>query len=164
MSARMRFALSFALLFTLLIVPVVGRGEGEKKEEEVKTDDRLVCIGALAGAHIYTTYGYVGTVADGYAHDVYKAEKVQDLMKEVIGLAEVSMKQLKTVRNGNIVDADRKVIDDVSEVYALLQKEAKALSEYSKSKNKDDLAKFEEARTAAWPKIKAVLGIKDDAK
>ncbi|MCE9528251.1 MAG: hypothetical protein K8R36_19590 [Planctomycetales bacterium] len=109
MSARRRFALAFGLLISFLIVPVARSGEGEKKEEEGKTDDRLVCIGALAGAHIYTTYGYVGTVADGYAHDVYKAEKVQDLMKEVIGLADVSMKQLKTVRNGNIVDADKKV-------------------------------------------------------
>jgi hypothetical protein len=164
MFASLRFALSFALLHSLFIVPVVCRGEGEKKEAKGKTDDRLVCIGALAGAHIYTTYGYVGTVADGYAHDVYKAEKVQDLMKEVIGLADVSIKQLKVVRNGNIVDADIKVIDDVSEVYGLLQKEAKALSDYSKSKNKDDLAKFEEARTAAWPKIKTVLGMEDEAK
>ncbi|MFN0018691.1 MAG: hypothetical protein ACKVP0_10560 [Pirellulaceae bacterium] len=164
MSASLRFVLSFPLLFSLLIVPAVTRGQGEKKEEEGKTDDRLVCIGALAGAHIYTTYGYVGTVADAYAHDIYKAEKVQDLMKEVIGLADVSMKQLKAVRNGNLVEADKKVIDDVSEVYGLLQKEAKALSDYCKSKNKDDLAKFEEARTAAWPKIKTVLGIKDDAK
>lgn len=162
--SKPRFALFFILLASLVSVPLISRGEGEKKEEEGKTDDRLVCIGALAGAHVYTTYGYVGTVADGYAHDVYKAEKVQDLMREVVGLADVSVKQLKAVRNGNLVDADKKVLDDVVEVYGLLQDEAKALSEYSKTKDKTDLEKFEKARTAAWPKIKAVLGIKDEPK
>lgn len=164
MFARPRFALSLVAFLALLAMPVVGRAQEPKKEEEPKSDDRLVCIGALAGAHIYTTYGYVGGVADAYANNVYKAEKVQDLMKEVIGLADVSVKQLKTVRNGNLVEADKKVLDDVVEVYGLLQEEARALSDYTKSKNNDDLQKFEKARTAAWPKIKVVLGIKDDAK
>ncbi|MGI8978725.1 MAG: hypothetical protein ACR2FY_05835 [Pirellulaceae bacterium] len=164
MFARPRLAPACFAFLALLALPILGRAQDQKKEEEPKTDDRLVCIGALAGAHIYTTYGYVGGVADAYAHDVYKAEKVQDLMKEVIGLADVSVKQLKTVRNGNLVDADKKVLDDVVEVYGLLQEEAIALSDYTKSKDNDDLQKFEKARTAAWPKIKGVLRIKDDPK
>lgn len=164
MFAGQRIALACFAYLALLATPVLGGAQEQKKEEEPKTDDRLVCIGALAGAHIYTTYGYVGGVADAYAHDVYKAEKVQDLMKEVVGLADVSVKQLKAVRNGNLVEADKKVLDDVVEVYGLLQDEARALSDYTKSKDKDDLQKFEKARTAAWPKIKGVLGIKDEPK
>jgi hypothetical protein len=162
MLARSRFSLLLVASVSLLILPVLCRAqEKEKKEEESKTDDRLVCIGALAGAHIYTTYGYVGTVADAYAHEVYKADKVQDLMKEVVGLADVSVKQLKAVRNGSIVESDKKVIDDVIEVYGLLKEEAQALSDYTKSKDQDELKKYEKARTTAWPKIKTVLGIKD---
>ena len=162
MFARSRFSLLLVACVSLLILPVLCRAqEKEKKEEESKTDDRLVCIGALAGAHIYTTYGYVGTVADAYAHDVYKGDKVQELMKEVVGLADVSVKQLKAVRNGSIVESDKKVIDDVIEVYGLLKEEAQALSDYTKSKDQDDLKKYEKARTTAWPKIKTVLGIKD---
>lgn len=145
----------------LLLLASLSRAEEKKKEEETKTDDRLICIGALAGAHIYTTYGYVGTVADAFAHDVYNADKVQNLMKEVIGLSDVSVKQLKTVRNGNIIDSDKKVIDDVIEVYGLLSEEARALSDYTRSKDKGDLQKYENARTTVWPKIKSVLGIKD---
>ena len=160
MFATPRFSLSLVACVSLLILSVLCRAqEKEKKEEEAKTDDRLVCIGALAGAHIYTTYGYVGTVADAYAHDVYKGDKVQDLMKEVVGLADVSVKQLKAVRNGSIVDSDKKVIDDVIEVYGVLKEEAQALSDYTKSKDQDDLKKYEKARTTAWPKIKTVLGI-----
>jgi len=162
MFATPRFSLSLVACVSLLILPVLCRAqEKEKKPEVPKDDDRLVCIGALAGAHIYTTYGYVGGVADAYAHDIYKAEKVQDLMKEVVGLADVSVKQLKAVRNGNIVESDKKVIDDVIEVYGLLKEEAQALSDYTKSKDKEDLDKYEKARTTVWPRIKTVLGIKD---
>jgi hypothetical protein len=162
MFTRSRFFLLLVACVSLLILPALCRSqEKEKKEEESKTDDRLVCIGALAGAHVYTTYGYVGTVADAYAHEVYKADKVQDLMKEVVGLADVSVKQLAAVRKGSIVESDKKVIDDVIEVYGLLKEEAQALSDYTKSKDQDDLKKYEKARTTAWPKIKTVLGIKD---
>lgn len=124
-------------------------------------DERLVCIGALAGAHIYTTYGYIGGVADLYAADEYKADRVQELMKEVVGLADVSVRELRKVRDGQIIETDKKVIDDVIEVYALLQKEATSLSDYTRTKSQEDLDKYEAARTAVWPRIKTVLGIKD---
>lgn len=129
----------------------------------VKDDERLICIGALAGANVYTTYGYIGGVADAYAHQAYPAEKVQELMKEVVGLADVSMRQLKKVRDGNIVDSDKKVIDEVVLVYELLQREAQALSAYTRTKDPSDLKDFEKARTDVWPKIKLVLGIDNAA-
>lgn len=126
-----------------------------------KEDDRLVCIGALSGAHIYTTYGYIGGVADLYGHQVYKADRVQELMREVVGVANVSIKQLRKVREGIVDAGDKQVIDDMCEVYDLLQKEAMALSAYARTGNKADLEAFETARNTVWPKIKGVLGIKD---
>ena len=156
-----RLSISLAAM-SVLSAPLLVLADEPKKETEAKVDDRLVCIGALSGAHIYTTYGYVGTVADAYAHDIYKADKVQDLMAEVAKLAEVSIGQLKAVRKGNLDEGDRKVIDNVIEVYSLLHDEALALSDYTKSKSQVDLQKFEKARTTAWPKIKTVLGLKDD--
>jgi hypothetical protein len=162
MFARPRFFLSLIALVSLFILPVLGGAQDKTgKEAEPKSDDRLACIGSLAHAHIYTTYGYVGTVADAFAHDIYKAEKVQELMKEVAGLADMSMKQLKAIRSGNLVDSDKKAIDELVEVYGILKEEAQALSAYTKSKDEEDLQKFEKARTSAWTKIKTVLRIKD---
>ena len=80
MFARLRLTLSFAALWSVLALSSASLGDDEKKAEE-KTDDRLVCIGALAGAHIYTTYGYIGAVADAYSHEVYKVDKVQALIR-----------------------------------------------------------------------------------
>lgn len=141
---------------------VLAQEPAPSPEPEVPAvDDRLVCIGALAGAHIYTTYGYVGGVADAYANDVYDGERVRSLMKETIGLSDVSIVQLKKVRDGNITDEDKQVINDVIEIYGLLKKEAQSLSDYTTSGAQTDLDAFEQSRTVAWPKIKKVLGIAD---
>jgi hypothetical protein len=124
-------------------------------------DQKLVCIGALSGAHIYTTYGYVGGTADLYAAQSYTAERVQELMKEVVGLSDVCIKELEKVKDSEgVTEEDKATIDKVIEVYQLLKQEATALSDYSKSQDKDDLDKLESARTTVWPKIKDVLGIK----
>jgi len=124
-------------------------------------DPRLVAIGGLAGSHIYTTYGYIGTVADLFAYEKYDTKRVQDLMKEVVSMADVGIKQLHKVRETNIGESDKKVLDDMVVIYGLLQQEANALSDYSVSKSKEHLDAFNKARTDAWPKIKAVLVIKD---
>jgi len=124
-------------------------------------DPRLVAIGGLAGSHLYTTYGYIGTVADLFAYEKYDTKRVQELMKEVVSMADVSVKQLHKVRETNVSDSDKKVLDDMAAIYGLLQQEANALSDYSLSKSKEHLDAFSKVRTEAWPRIKAVLGIKD---
>ncbi len=161
-----RFPTWCAWLFVGLVLGLHGAVVAQEppptpEPEESTVDDRLVCIGALAGAHIYTTYGYVGGVADAYANDVYDADRVNSLMKETIGLADVSIAQLKKVRDGNITEEDKQVINDVIEIYGLLKKESQSLSDYTTSGAQADLDAFESARTAAWPKIKKVLGIKE---
>jgi hypothetical protein len=127
---------------------------------EAELDDRLVCIGALAASHVYTTYGYVGGVADGYASETYDGEKVRDLMREVVNLGDTNVRLLKKVREGNIVEGDKRVVDEIIAVYGLLKQEAESLAAYAQSDDQADLDAFEAARKAAWPKIKALLGIK----
>jgi hypothetical protein len=124
-------------------------------------DVRLVAIGALAGSNVYTTYGYIGTVADLLAYEKYDSARVQALMKEVAALSEASIKQLQRVRATDIIDNDKKALDDMVAIYRLLQQEANALSDYSVSKSKDHLDAYNTARTTVWPKIKTILGIKD---
>jgi hypothetical protein len=150
LSVRWRLAI-LALCATLLPAAIGAQQD----------DPRLIAIGGLAGSHLYTTYGYIGTVADLFAYEKYDTKRVQELMKEVVSMADVSIKQLHKVRETNIGDSDKKVLDDMVVIYGLLQQEANALSDYSVSKSKEHLDVFTKARTEAWPKIKAVLGIKD---
>lgn len=123
-------------------------------------DERLVAIGSLAGAHLYTTYGYIGMVIDAHRQGTYTDQRVQELMTEVINLGQANSRQLKKVRNGNLVDSDKKVIDDFLSAYELLAEEANAAIEYSRTDSSEDLAHYHQSRTAAWRKIKTILGIK----
>ncbi|REJ96160.1 MAG: hypothetical protein DWQ45_03325 [Planctomycetota bacterium] len=122
-------------------------------------DPWLVTIGVLAGQNIYTTYAYIGAVADGYANDNYDGEQTRELMQETISLAEVAIEHLKTVQKSNIVESDKEAIDDIVEIFELLKREATALSDFTQSGAQEDLDAYEEARTTVWPRIKSVLQI-----
>ena len=145
-----------------IVLAIVACLAAHPSTAQAQQDDvRLVAIGALAGSNVYTTYGYIGTVADLLAYEKYDSNRVQALMKEVAALSEASIKQLQQIRATDIIDNDKKALDDMVAIYRLLQQEANALSDYSVSKSKDHLDAFNTARTTVWPKIKTALGIKD---
>lgn len=123
-------------------------------------DPWLTAIGVLSGQNIYTTYAYIGAIADGYGNKSYTAEQVQQLMKDVATMAGVTREHLQQVRDTNIVDQDRAVIDEVITIITLLTEEANALSRYAKSGADADLQTYDKARTEAWPKVKKMLDLK----
>jgi len=123
-------------------------------------DPWLTAIGVLSGQNIYTTYAYIGAVADGYGNESYTAVQVQQLMKEVATMANVTREHLQRVRDTNIVDQDRAVIDEVITIIELLTKEANALSRYAKSGADADLQAYDKARTEVWPKVRTMLDLK----
>lgn len=124
-------------------------------------ENRLVAIGALTGAHLYTTYAYIGSVADSHRRGDYKPQRVRDLMTEVTGLIETSSKHLNKVRGDQLAERDKKVIDDFLAAYELLNEEAQALIAYSRSESHSDQQRFRQARHTTWPKLKRILGIKE---
>ncbi len=127
--------------------------------QDPQDDPRLICIGALAGANVYITYGYIGTIADLYAMSGYDAEKTRGFLDEVRGLTAMASEQLKSIRQMNIIDTDRQAIDELMAINNLLIKEIDALAAYTKSDDKADAEEFEKIRTEVYPKIKALLGI-----
>lgn len=140
-----------------LVACGLGTAPYASAQQANQGEERLVCIGALAAAQIYTFYSYIGAAADLYSHQAYKPEQVQDLMKEVMALCDVSIEKLRKVRDGNIVDSDKKLIDDFVTIFQDLQRQASALSAYTKSRDKKDQKAFEDSRATVWPKIRAVL-------
>lgn len=142
--------------------PVVGDLQPERDASSPE-ENRLVAIGALTGAHLYTTYAYIGTVADAHRGGDYKAQRVRKLMTEVIGLVETSSKHLNKVRDDKLIDRDQKVIDEFLTVYELLGEEAQSLIAYSRSESKADWQRFQQTRNTTWPKLKRILGIKEPA-
>lgn len=119
----------------------------------------LLAVGALSGQNVYVTYAYIGTVADGYANDVYSPEQVQELMKEIVGLCSTAGGYVRTLAAAEISEEDRASVEQMVGILDLLRQEAEALSAFVASKAQKDLTAYETARAAAWPRIQAALGI-----
>jgi hypothetical protein len=120
----------------------------------------LRTIGVLSGQNIYTTNAYIGAIADGYVHGAYNAERVQQLMAEVVGMIKSSRSGMESVRATNIVDQDKAALDELIVILDLLSQEAEALSRYVDSKSESELQAYEKARNDVWPKVEKMLKLK----
>ncbi len=149
-SLRSRFCIA------VLGMSILAIGTRASAEED---DGRLSAIGGLSAAHMYTSYIAIGAIGDAFGNDVYDTERVQELMRGIVGMLDTLKKQLLLVQENCEDEADQKYIDETIQVYTLLQEEARQLSKFSESKDKADHRAYEKARTTVWPRIEKLLGL-----
>ena len=116
-------------------------------------------IGSLAASHVYTSYGFIGVTADAVDTGSLTSAQVIDLMKEVTSMIEINVKALQRVRAG-VGEQDREFLNELLQVYVLLQQEVDTLVTYARTKSTADGEAYESAREAAWLRIKGLLGIR----
>lgn len=132
----------------------------ESPEQPLEPEaDRLYLIGALGGAHVYTTYAYIGVLADGLSKELYKADQTKELLSEIVSVSDSLIKNLGRVSAGGVSAADSTAINNMIDIYKLLQGEAKAAIAFTDSRTPEDAEKFDAARKAVWPKIADLLGL-----
>ncbi len=125
--------------------------------------DRLYLIGALGGAHVYTTYAYIGVLADGLSKQLYTDEQTKELLAEVVTVSDSLVKNMERVRDGGLSEGDTEAINGMIEIYKLLKDEASAAIRFADSRSVEDAEKFDQIRTTVWPKISALLGLEGAA-
>ena len=113
----------------------------------------LIAIGSLAASHVYTSYGFIGVTADAVDTGSLTSAQVIDLMKEVTSMIEINVKALQRVRAG-VGEQDREFLNELLQVYVLLQQEVDTLVTYARTKSTADGEAYESAREAAWLRIK----------
>jgi len=145
-----RLAVPFAALLAALFLSPAEANAGEAQ---------LRAIGSHGASYIYTTYGYIGVLADAYVKDVYDAEKVEQLMSEVIGIIDANKQNLEAVKAEGLSGDDAESVEEMIQIYALLQSQSEALIKFSKSRDPEAAKTFESTRKAVWPKIAKLLGI-----
>jgi hypothetical protein len=121
--------------------------------------DRLFLIGMLGGTHVYTTYLYIGVVADGLSKDLYTDEQTKELLNEVVASSDTLMRNLTRVRDGGLSEEDAAAINEMIEIHGLLQEQANAAIIYTDSRSEEDAQRFDQIRTTVWPKIASLLGL-----
>ncbi len=149
------------LSVTAAIAPGLLRGQATTESPAAKTDvdPKLQLIGSLASSHVYTTFGYIGVVADNTKKELYAPELVDDLMREVVVISESLIKQLEEFQNSNLTASDAEAVKEIIEIYRLLNRESESLRAYAKDKSEDNRNAFDKLRGETWPRVAKLVGI-----
>lgn len=145
------------LVLSALIVCGLSFGIVSSQETETKAVEdanaTLQAVGGLGVGHIQSSLGLIGVTADAFAKDVYTPKQVEDLMTGTINGIEAVKKLLRRLQETDLSDDDEEYIDRMVNVYNALQREAKALVIFAKSKKPADAEIFDSARKAAVMKL-----------
>ena len=122
-------------------------------------DTKLQLIGSLASSHVYTTFGYIGVVADNVQKDLYTPDDVDRLMREITVISDPLIVQLVALQKSEMTPEDAKAVQEIIEIYALLKQESEALRTYAKDKTKSNGDEFYRRRSEAWTRVAKLLDI-----
>lgn len=131
-------------------------------QDEEEGSPALQAVGGLGIGHIQSTLGLIGVTADAFAKEAYDTKKVDGLMKSTNDGIEVAKKLLRKLQDTKLSAADEDFLDRMIGAYNALQREAKALANFAKSRKPADAEAFAKARKAAIEKIDQ-LTMEDDA-
>ncbi len=124
----------------------VGRSPGEGNIQ-------LQTIGALGVGHIQSTLGLIGVIADSVSKEIYSAKQIEDLMNGTVNGLDAPKKMLRRLQDSNVSGDDAEFLDRMISVLNALQREARALTIYAKSRKNDDAAKYERERRLVLKKL-----------
>ena len=113
----------------------------------------LQAVGGLGIGHIQSTLGLIGVTADAFAKEAYDAKKVEGLMISTINGIDDVKKLLRKLQDSKLSADDEEFINRMLGAYIALQREAKALSTFAKSRKSADAETFARARKLAIEKI-----------
>ncbi len=114
---------------------------------------QLQTIGGLGIGHIQSTLGLIGVLADSVSKEIYSLKQLEDLMNGTINGLESPKRMLRRMQDSGVSADDAEFLDRMVVVFNALQREARALIVYAKSRSTDDAALFEKSRRLALRKL-----------
>ena len=122
-------------------------------------DTLLETCGVLSAQGIYVTYSAIGSLADGYASDVYDDEMATQILSEYIVMSESVNEQLNLlIKTGILSSEDVGFVIELNNIYELLIAEAGAFSDFIRTKDESYIYVYDSNRTKAWNKIAELMG------
>lgn len=121
----------------------------------------LEAVGSFSAGLLYNTYGVIGSIADGYARDVYNLQTVNDLLDAQKRLTDNLVKVLDDLKSGNFLKdkPDQDYAVSAVDILKGLKKQAQWFQDYAKTSNKQKQADYEEQRKKNWKDISKLMGI-----
>jgi hypothetical protein len=152
-----------AVALAPLSSPVVARAAAKDEEEEKDEDAKKgsATLGAVGGLSVITansTFLLIGVTADAFAKDAYTPDQVRGIMKPIIKQLDAVSNLLRKVQEEGLSEQDDDYIDQIVELYRLLQDEARGLDKFVIKRGDSELKGFDKARKAALKALNKLSG------
>ena len=130
------------------------------EEREVKL---LEAVGGFSAGMLYNTYGFIGSISDGYAHDAYDALTIHDLMEAQKRVADNFVKVVEELKNGGYLKdtKDQEYAVSLINILKGLKKQAQLLEDYTDNKSRQKQDAYEAQRKQNWSAISKLMGIEE---
>lgn len=138
-----------------LLTPQPQPDPAKSGEASIQSVRLLEALGGLTAVNLYQTYLSIGLLADGTESDVYSTPEAKQLMTTLMSFVETMDRQLARVAEQDLKPEDKKLLDRARQIAALYRVQAKELTAYWDTGDKEHTARFHKAREDAW------LGLKD---
>jgi hypothetical protein len=149
------------IIFTISIIITSVTGFAQNCEE--RESKLLEAMGSFSAAAMYNTYGVVGSIADGFSGEVYKAEMVNSLLGAQIALCNNLIKVMDSLKTTNILTAqsDKDYATDAITIFNGLKKQANLFLVYIKDKTPQKMDDYSTQRDKNWKDLCKLMGIKE---
>ena len=149
------------LFLFLCIILLLNTAYGQTCEEREK--ELLTTIGSFSAGYLYNTYGMIGSISDGFVHDAYDAETVNDLLKAQNNLLDHLTNTMEKLVKGQFLtdSVDIRYAGSAALVLKGLKKQSELLMEYVKNKSKQKSDAYDDQRNRNWKEISKLMGLKD---
>ncbi|HQW44422.1 MAG: hypothetical protein IPP02_10105 [Chitinophagaceae bacterium] len=130
---------------------------------EEREDELLVVMGSLSAGFLYNTYGLIGSIADGYGHDVYTASTVTDLLMAQNKLADnmIALLEQKVRENIFKAESNKNYMTNSVSIIKGLKAQIDLFLKLVKNKNQKNLDAYDEQRTKNWKDLSKLMGIEE---
>ncbi len=149
------------IIFAIFILTTSFNSFSQTCEER---EDRLLEVfGGFSAGLLYNTYGLIGGISDGYAHDAYDAVTVSDLMNAQKKVADNLVKVLEDLKNGGYLKdkKDQDFAGSIINILKGLKKQAQLLEDFADNKTRQKQDAYEVQRKHNWSAISKLMGIEE---
>jgi hypothetical protein len=140
------------------LAPLVVPANAQAKPVSVKADF-LEALGSLSATHLYQSHLNIGLLADGVESGTYTIAEAEESLKPVLDMMKLVDARLAGLAKSELSAEDRRSIQQIQAVSALLRLQADALRAYWASGEKQQADDFQAARKASWQGVSKVMGL-----
>jgi hypothetical protein len=141
-----------------LTLPANAQAKPSDGAANAKTDF-LEALGSLSATHLYQSHLNIGLLADGVESGTYTIADAEESLKPVIDMMKLVDVRLAKLAKSELDAEDRRSIQQIQTVSALLRLQTDALRAYWATGEMQQATDFQEARRASWQGVSKVMGL-----